>query len=172
MKQIEQLTGDYLLSLLFESMTSDKMIETIDSLGLEQPVLDEQYEMDREVVILDKNHGLSFNFREIKECSQSGEPCLYRLSFEKSYQGSLPFGISAPDDYQQVKEKIGRKADFRDEEIATNVRIWIIETEQGKQYTFNVFFIDEDNLEGIHSITAMPYDPDFDNEDNYTVCEE
>jgi hypothetical protein len=169
---MEKINGDYIASLIYEDMTSNKVVEMLDGLGLEQPVLDEQYEMDLEVGVLDMSIGLGFDFREIEGFSKNGEPCLYKISFEKSYEGSLPFGIASSDNYTRVKEKIGGKADFKDDEILTNVRMWILKNNNGLKYVFNIFFKDEENLAGISAIVIMKYDEKFDNEDNYTVCED
>ena len=169
---MKTITGDTLLNLMFEDMTSNKIIEVLDTLGLEQPVLDEQYEMDRDVGILDDKHGLGFVFEEIEGYTQNGEPCLVKLSFGRKTTISYPFGIEADDSYEDVKRKIGRKADFKDDELFVNMRTWIMENDVGLKYNVNVFFKDEENLQGIDFITVMKFDPDLDNEENYTRVED
>jgi hypothetical protein len=171
-EKMEKINGDYIASLIYEDMTSNKVVEILDGLGLEQPVLDEQYEMDLEVGILDKNNGLGFNFREIEGYTKNGEPCLYKISFEKTYTESLPFGINSSDNYRTVKEKIGRKADFKDDKILTHMRKWVMESSKGLKYTVNIFFRDEKKLEGIDSITINKINEKRDNSDYLTVCED
>jgi hypothetical protein len=170
-EKMEKINGDYIASLIYEDMTSNKVVEILDELGLEQPVLDEQYEMDLEVGILDKNNGLGFDFREIEGYTKNGEPCLRKISFEKTYTESLPFGINSSDNYRTVKEKIGRKADFKDDKILTHMRKWVMETPKGLKYTVNIFFRDEKKLEGIDSITIMNINEERDNSDCLPIIE-
>ena len=148
------ITGDRLLDLMFEDISSDKIIEALDTLGLEQPVLDEQYEIDRDVGILDEKHGLGFDFEEIEGYTQNGEPCLTKLSFEKETTIAYPFGIEADDGYKDVARKIGKKADFKSD-LFLNLRKWIMQSDKGLKYSVNVFFKDEENLKGIEAITIM-----------------
>ena len=148
------ITGDTLLDLMFEDISSDKVIEVLDTLGLEQPVLDEQYEIDLDVRILDEKHDLGFVFKEIEGYTQNGEPCLIKLSFEKETTISYPFSIEADDGYEDVARKIGKKADFKSD-FFLDLRTWIMQSDKGLKYEVNIFFKDEENLRGIEVITIM-----------------
>ncbi len=170
---MQKYTGDEIKDLLFIGMTDDRMIEMIDCLGLEQPMMDEQYQEEQEILILDKkNTGLSFGFEEIKNYTKNGEPCLVDIGFYNDKLISFPYDIVASDNYQNVKEKIGRKANFKDDEIFPEMRIWIMENPKGLKYCVNVFFKDEENLNGIETVVVQQYKPNLHNTDNYTVCEE
>lgn len=121
------LTGDSLVELLLTPMTDTKMIETIDALGWEQPVMDEQYLEDLSIDIIDDdNTGLSFVFKELNGQTPDGEPCLVEIDFSHDKQYKAPFGLLFSDNYKQVCEKIGRIADYNTK-IDDDLKIWIID---------------------------------------------
>lgn len=170
---MKKLIGDEIKDLLFVEMTDIQMIQMIDRLGLEQPTVDEKFEEEREILILDKqNTGLSFGFEEVENCSQNGDLCLVDIGFYSNEFVSFPYEIIQTDNYGTVKEKIGRKADFRDHEIFPEMRMWIMEDVWGRKYTVNVFFEDEEILEGISTIVVQQFKPSLHNTNNYTVCED
>ena len=168
---MKKIQGNKVASLLFKNMTDTEVIELLNSLGLEQPILDEQYKINLDINILGDNCGISFQFKEIKNYTSNGEPCLFKISFDDDKIVSFPYGIKVSDNYNTCREKIGKKADFRDEELFPEMRMWIMDSPFGLKYTFNIFFEDS-NLNKVDEITIMKYNENLDNADNYIINEE
>ena len=152
-----KITGDELVELMFLPMTDVKIVEMLDSLGIEQPVLDEQYEMDLKVTILDKeNSGFSFDFEEIDGYSLDGEPSLVKISFSDLEKIVLPFGLTTSDDYSNCCEKLNRKADFIPS-FGKKSKIWTIKKDESTTFNIAVHYKDTE-LTSIRSVVINKFD--------------
>ena len=71
-------------------MTDIRMIEAIETLGLEQPLIDNDYADEGAVYVEDpENSGITFIFEEIAGYTQHGEPCLVKIDFEKDIKDKI-----------------------------------------------------------------------------------
>ena len=152
-----KITGDELVELMFLPMTDIKIVEMLDSLGIEQPVLDEQYEMDLEIAILDgDNSGFSFSFKELDGYSLDGEPCLVDISFEDLEKTVLPFGLKKNDNYSICCEKLNGKADFIPS-FGKKLKIWTIKKDENTIFNIAVHYQDTE-LTSIRSVVVNKFD--------------
>jgi hypothetical protein len=151
------ITAENLIELLLIPMTDDKMVETLDALGIEQPVIDEQYEMDLYISIGSKDKtGVSFRFEELDGYTQEGEPCLVKLSFNNEAKISFPFDLKEDDNYSVCCDMLGSRADYINPNME-DAKIWLKETLLGKKYTLTALFWDED-LEELRAVTINRFD--------------
>lgn len=121
---MNKISGNEIVDLMFLPMTDDRVIEMIDSLGMEQPVLDEQYEIEENVVAgLDQDKGIFFTFSEIDGLSQDGEPILTDISFDTDENVTFPYNLEYSDTYEICCKKLGKKADYYDDWMDEN-RVW------------------------------------------------
>lgn len=144
-----EITGDKLIEMFYTSMTDDKMVEIVDTLGLEQPVIDEDYELYKSVSTNDiQGIGIDFTFSELSECPEFGIPCMNIISWDKD-NVSPPFNLSVSFSYKEVCQALGREADYIST-LIDELRTWIIDYNNHK-YLVNIDFktIDLLNITGI-----------------------
>jgi hypothetical protein len=121
---MEKIDGNEIVNLMFLSMTDDKVIEMIDRLGMEQPVLDEKYEIEEVVTAgLNDDTGMFFTFREIDGLSKDGMPNLTIISFDTDKNVIFPYKLEYGDSYKACCDKLGKKADYLSDLMDEN-RIW------------------------------------------------
>jgi predicted glycosyltransferase len=153
------INGNEIVELMFTPMTSDVMIELIDSFGVEQPVLDEQYEMDLSIKLISMNDtGLSLNFQELDGYSQDGEPVLAKISFSYDKKIILPFGLDFDDNYTECVRKLSSKADYINKNLEES-KMWLKTDKNGMKYIVSVNFEDE-NLLLIDSVVVYAFNED------------
>ena len=151
------ITGDKLINLMFVSMTDKKIIEIIDAIGLEQPVIDEQYEMNLDVTLDDMtNSGLIFVFKEIDGYTQDGDPCLTQIDFYHDKKIRLPFNMTFSDNYALCCEKLEGKASFHHKSVK-KLKIWVKEGYKNLKYSISINFKDKE-LTKIKAIVFIVYD--------------
>ena len=147
-----QITGDELVKIFYTSLTDNKMIEIIDSLGFEQPILDEEYELYKSVSTKDKNSiGIGLTFSELNKCKEIGIPCMDIISWRSDTKVKPPFGLSISFSYDDVCNCLGRKADYTSS-LSKKLRTWVIDN----KYLININFKTIDLIE-IRSIVISPF---------------
>lgn len=160
-------TGNEIVSLLHTPMTDIKMIEMIDSLGLEQPIIDEQYEIDLDVSTnYDKNTEVILTFKEIEGITSNGEPSLSQVSFKNDNNTEAPFGLSFKDDYKLCCSKLGAKANFQFKKMR-GLKVWLVNGEKELVYSVAIFFKGKE-LDEMRSIVVTVFDK---NADDKTLVE-
>jgi hypothetical protein len=147
------------INLLYLSMTDTRVINTLDSLGLDQPVMDEKYYEDLDVTV--DNGLIFFVFREIEGVSENGTLSLAGISIKGSPEIKLPFTIEAEDSYPEVKEKIQRDADFMNR-ILKQKKVWALKRNDSRDYALSITFSDR-ALINIGSLTISVKDEDNSN---------
>jgi hypothetical protein len=153
------INGKEILELMFTSMTSNKMVELIDSFGIEQPVLDEQYEMDLSIKLVSINDtGLSLNFQELDGYSNDGELILAKISFSYDKTIILPFELDFNDNYKECVKKLSSKADYINKNLEES-KMWLRTDKNGMKYILSINFEDEDFLL-IDSVVVYAFDED------------
>jgi len=150
-----KITGDDLVKMFYTSMTEDIMVETIDALGLEQPLLDEEYDFYKSVSTENpKNIGIDFTFSECTECEDKTIPCLDVISWDSDKNIEAPFGLNFTLSYAECCKILNKKADYLNKRIK-DLKIWII-TYNNKKYKIAIMFENMDFME-IRSIVISPY---------------
>jgi hypothetical protein len=142
-----EITGQKLIEMFYTSMTDDKMVEIIDELGLEQPIIDEDYELYKSVSTNDTNGiGIDFTFSELVECSKVGIPCMDVISWDNDKTIKPPFGLSLSFSYTDTCRILERKADYTST-LIDELRTWVIDD----KYLINIDFktIDLTEITGI-----------------------
>lgn len=154
-----KITGNDILNLMYKSIYDDKIIETIKILGLEQPIIDERYEEDKEISILDDdNSGISLTFEEIKGWTEEGDPCLSIASMKNINNNELPYDLSFNDNYAKCVEKIGKKADFTNKRLKKS-KIWLIKLENNLFCTMSINF-DNTEFKQIKNLVIVNFNKD------------
>ncbi len=153
------INGNEIVELMFTAMTSNEMVELIDSFGVEQPVLDEQYEMDLSIKLLSMNDtGISLNFQELDGYSEGGEPVLVKISFSYDKKITLPFGLDFDDNYTTCVKKLSSKADYINKNLEES-KMWLRTDKDGMKYIVSINFEDEEFLL-IDSVVVYAFDED------------
>lgn len=153
-----KIIADEYINLFLKDMTDDKVVEAIAFLGLEQPLMDEQYEIDLDLSIIDEdNSGLSFVFEEVQGYSISGDLSLSKIEFHsKNLEILLPYNLNFNDSYDECVKKIEEKATFFSKRLKGN-RSWLFKNEYGINYLFTIRFKDKINLQNINYILITPF---------------
>jgi hypothetical protein len=136
------------IDLLYLPMTDTKIINTLDSLELEQPVVDEKYYEDLDISV--DNDSIFFVFEESDE-NTSGTPCLSEITLDDSSDVTPPFNIIFDDSYLDVRNKLNGDANFMNQ-ILNQVKIWTKKREDNKAYALTVTFSDK-QLSRINTIS-------------------
>ncbi len=154
---MNEVKAEELMELLFLPMTDIKVVEMLDKLGAEQPIIDETYyERGRVSVHDEENSGVDFVFSELDGKSLDGEPVLTQIDFSEDYKVTLPFGIDFYDTYNQVCDKIGEKADYCFKRLP-DTRQWIRPSANNIEVSVTLHFSD-DELSTIESIVVSDFD--------------
>lgn len=131
-----------LIDLLSLSMIDERVVNTLNELGLPQPVIDDNYYIDRDITVYGKeSKGLDFRFEETGDYVTQGMPSLVNISFYASCGLLFPCEITMEDSYPDIVKKIGKEAPYRNK-LLKKSRIWFFTREDGKPYNFSVNFND------------------------------
>ena len=150
-----EMTGEKLIEMFYTSMTDDKIVEIIDTLGLEQPILDEEYELYKSVSTKDTNGiGIDFTFSELETCKEDGIPCMNIISWDDDKNVKPPFGLSISLSYDECCQVLHKNADYLNQRIK-KLKIWLI-TYNNTKYKIAIMFKDMDFMQ-IRSIVITPY---------------
>ncbi len=148
------MDGNNLIKLVLSEMTSNKIIETIDQLGINQPILDEEYEVNLKVVSGNpSSDGVTLVFQEVE--SFRDDLVLTKIDFYSEKKVSFPFGISPSDNYSTCCIKIGKEADYFHFKLK-ELNIWLL---NDKKTMLAINFLNSD-LSGIVSIVASLFNED------------
>ena len=151
-----KITGENLIEMFYVSMVDDKMIEVIDTLGLEQPIIDEEYELYKSVSAKDpKNMGINLVFSECNECEDKTVPCLDVISWDSDKNIEVPFRLNFTLSYDEVCRVLGKKADYNSD-LIDELKTWIIEIKDYPKYILNVMFKEVD-FKDIISVVVSPF---------------
>lgn len=151
-----KITGENLIEMFYVSMVDDTMIEIIDTLGLEQPIIDEEYELYKSVSTKDnKGIDIDLTFSESNKCADIGIPCLDIIGWGYNAKLNPPFGLNFTLSYDEVCRVLGKKADYNSD-LIDELKTWIIEIKDYPKYILNVMFKEVD-FKDIISIVIIPY---------------
>ncbi len=146
---------DDLIDLLYLSMEDHKVLGALDALGLGRPVLDGNYLKEEEIYISDEDESVFVRFADQESREKTSlrrPPSLVTISVSKNATLKLPFGITFADSYRDIVKKIGKEAEYQ-HCISDEMKIWILETPlKHEKYEFEVWFDDEDALDGMLSL--------------------
>ena len=110
---MKEITTEKIIELMFLPITDIKVVETLDALGMEQPSLDEEYEMEGRVWTEGEEvSGIVICFERTDTHSEDGEPVVTQIDFYEEHKVIFPLNLHKDDDYSTVIEKIGREPDF------------------------------------------------------------
>jgi hypothetical protein len=115
-----------IIELLYKPMTDPLLIEIIDKMGLQQPIITEEYLEEQAVYVDDsEKSGIVFTFKELNGFSKQGELCLVKIDFTKNDAISLPYNLDFMDNYIACCKKLGRKADFKYKRFMKTSKVWL-----------------------------------------------
>ncbi len=142
-------------------MTDKRVIESIDELGLNQPVINENYYLERSIVLRGRDLvGVDFRFEEVNG-DDMGDPQLVSISFYPNCKFSFPCNMKMSDSYIELEKKLGEKAIYRNRFLKKN-RIWVLRRPDENIINFSVNFLDEklESIRGIVVSVSKPNDED------------
>ena len=150
------IIANELINLIYTPMSDDKIIEIIDTMGLEQPTVTEEYEEEKAIYVKDTdNTGIVFIFQELDDYSKNGEPYLSKIDFMKNDIINFPFNLNSTDDYTTCCKKIGKNAEFFPKRMK-KTKIWLISNINNIKLNLAVHFLDN-TFKGIRSIVVRPF---------------
>jgi len=158
------ITSKEIIDLMFLPVTDTKVVETLDALGMEQPSLDEKYEMEGRICAEgEETSGITICFEAPDRNSANGEPIVEQIDFYEEIKVTFPLGIHKSDDYETVIEKIGRKPDFCDNVLDT-FKQWVFPYKD-TEITYCVQF--KKGFKGIDTIVVGEFDREGIDEDPF-----
>ena len=158
-------TAEEIIDLMFLPLTDNKVVETLDSLGIEQPSLDEKYEMEGRIAIIDTdNSGLQFEFEELDDYDAEGEPILTTIAFDDEKSVSFPYSLHKNDSYETVVQKMGRGPDFCLKSPMEWSKQWVFPF-KNSELTMAVHF--KPNMESINTIVVGEFEREGIEEDPF-----
>jgi len=117
------VTSNDLINLMYIAMTDNKMIEAINTLDLEQPVMTEEYETEKQISTSNKN--ITLVFKEINGYSKDGNPVLIKIDFKNYDFIGFPYNLISSGNYDMCCEKLGKKADYINKRRLQEAKIWV-----------------------------------------------
>lgn len=156
-----KITANELVKLMYSPMSNNKVIEAIESLGLEQPLIDNDYEEEGAVYVEDpENSGITFIFKEIDGYTKNGEPCLVQIDFEKDIEIKFPYNLTPLDDYKTCCKKLGKKADFINKKFIKKAKMWLMESTIDKRHFNLVVHFTDTTFSKIEYIVVVKFNKD------------
>jgi len=153
-----KITAEEIIDLMFLPITDSKVVETLDALGIEQPSLDEEYEMEGRIAIIDiDNSGLQFEFEEQEGYDEDGIPSLQTIAFSEEHKVLFPLNLHKNDDYESVIEKIGRKPDFCTKPMPWSKK-WVFSF-RGKEIGIGINF--KKDMKSINNIIVQKFNQEI-----------
>jgi len=149
------ITAEEIVKLMFLPVTDTKVVETLEALGVEQPSLDEEYEMEGQVWTEgEEKSGISILFEAADRNSANGEPIVEQIDFYEEHKVPFPFALHKSDDYETVIKKMNRKPDFCTKPPMQWSKTWVItlgENEIGIGINF------KDDMKSIRNIVVQKF---------------
>ena len=143
------IAGSDLMQFFYSSMTDDKLVQLIHELGLEQPVMDDEYDLYKETSTSDPNDvGIDLTFYELEQCSNEDNPCFDKISWDSWSTISLPFGLKLDFGYEECCSVLKKLAGYK----ARDSRAWVMED----KYLLFIHFKNS-SLSIIDSVVLFPY---------------
>ena len=153
---MNKIPAEEILELLFLPISDPKVVEMLDALGIAQPAIDEAYEIDGRISIIDdENSGLQFEFEELDGSNADGMPIVSIIAFSQERKVAFPFGIHKTDDYETVCEKIGRKPDYCTKRRKESKQ-WLLPPQNGRETSMGVNF-QKDFKGGVNNIVIREF---------------
>jgi len=149
------MKAENLIDLLYLPITDNNIVNSIDELGMPQPVIDDQYYEELSVSTSTSDEGISFIFREVEGISKKGNPILTSITIESFSAIKFPYGINSSDTYSIIVKKIGKEADFK-HQFLQKTKYWILERKDRCKYSLAVYFEDT-SFEGVEAIVISIY---------------
>ena len=151
---MKKIQAEDIIDLMFLPVTDIKVVETIDDLGMEQPSLDDKYEMDGSISTEGSaTSGITICFEAPDRNSAEGEPTTYQVDFYEEHKVDFPLGLHKDDSFETVIKKIGRQPDFCITLLDSSKK-WVYPY-KNKEINYTVHF--KKNLQSINSIVIANF---------------
>ena len=146
---MKSIQAEDIIDLMFLPVTNIKVVEILDALGMNQPSLGEEYEMEGRISTEGKEmSGITICFEALDRNSKNGDPITKQIDFYEEHKVPFPLGLHKNDDYTTVVKKIGKKPDFCFTILETSKQ-WVLPYKD-KEISYTVHF-----KEGLKSINTI-----------------
>jgi hypothetical protein len=153
-----KITAEEIMNLMFLPVTDIKVVEILDALGMNQPSLGEEYEMEGKISTEGKEmSGITICFEALDRNSQNGEPITRQIDFYEEHKVPFPLGLHKNDDYETVIEKIGRKPDFCTKPMPWSKK-WVFSF-RGKEIGIGINF--KKDMKSINNIIVQKFNQEI-----------
>ena len=150
-----KITAEEIIDLMFLPITDTRVVETLDTLGIEQPSLDEEYEMEGRIWTEgEEENGIAISFKAPDTYSDDAEPLVNQIDFYNENKIFLPLNLHKSDSYATVIEKIGRKPDFCTKPPMQWSKKWVY-LFNGKEIGVGVNF--KEDMKSINNIVVQKF---------------
>ena len=147
-----KIDGNYLIKLLGSSLMDNQIIETIDALGLEQPIVDEESEFYGQTSTKDtKDVGVDLTFYNLDTCPDINIACLDKIGWSHDKTVKLPFQLKYSFSYIECCETLGKQAEYQDKRRGSS-KVWVL----NEKYLLFIHFKNV-NLSEKRSIVILGY---------------
>ncbi len=167
---MKKITAEEIIDLISLPLTDIKVIETLDALGIEQPVLDEEYKMEGELWTEgEEKIGVAILFAESDMRRDDGEPLVEQIDFYHEEKVPFPLGLHKSDGYETVIKKLGRKPDFCIK-LTPWRKQWVFPFDD-KELVYAIHF--KSNMKSIDSLVVAEFDRESVEKDEFVFpCSE
>jgi hypothetical protein len=155
-----KIDGDRFVEALSLPSYDKRVLTLLKELGLKRPMKDENYNyVSINKVTSDEKVEIEFDedletLKQKESFYKNVDFFLQGITVNKDEKYFPPMNLNWDDSYEKVKEKIGKKADFKNEKGKYKRKIWLLEDEE-KRYFLNMAF-DNDFIQ-IMNFTLIPY---------------
>ena len=156
-----KINGDRLVEALSLPSHDKRVLDLLKDLGLKRPVKDENYDYVS-IILTDPTGEESFEIDFDEDCKTEKQKSgaygnidfyLNGIAIHSNSKITPPFEINWDDDYQNIKAKIGKRADFLNK---YGHKLWLLEDSE-KKYLLNVAFLENGTAK---KYTLLPYNED------------
>ena len=167
---MKKITAKDIIELMFLPITDTKVVETLNTLGIEQPSLGEEYAMEGSIWTEgEETSGIAINFEAKDRNSNNGEPRVEQIDFYDEKRVDFPYGLHKKDDFETVVKKMGRKPDFCSKRLPSSKQ-WVFPFED-TELTMAVHF--KPDMKSINTIVIGEFERDGIEEDEFIFpCDE
>lgn len=157
-QKVEVKSMEDFIDLLYLPMDDERLLGAFDAIGLDQPLLDEDYLEEEMIYLENKQESIFVRIYDADdEISMEKVPQFHMISCDNERDLSYAFGIKAKHNYDEVVSKLNRPAKYRHKYIQ-NMLIWVLQNSKEENYELSIRFDDKVSLKKVIQMNISYHD--------------